>query len=64
VGDFVSISPKGGEYEVKNHHGAVMGFASKDNSDYWWFYPKKDWTNYSSAQLKEIARLLDELNKE
>jgi len=61
--DFVSIVPKDETYEVRNHNGATMGFAKKD-SDYWWFYPREDWTNYSAAQLKEIAECLDKLNGE
>lgn len=62
--DFVSYSPKDGTlYEIKNHNGAVMGFAVY-KSAYWWFVALNDWPDYSSAQLKEIAKILDKLNDE
>jgi hypothetical protein len=62
--NFVSFDPLNDTYVVKNHNGAPMGTANKDDSDYYWFNPMKDWTNYSAAQLRAIADILDKLNGE
>lgn len=58
----ITIEPTLDTYTVRNHNGAPMGTIEKDGN-YFWFYPKNDWTSgFSAYQMIEISKFLNKIN--
>lgn len=57
----IKLLAKDDTYEIRNHHNVLLGYI-KRNGNYYFFYPRKEYPNFSAHHLEEIAKHLRKLN--